>query len=78
MLYEVITEMTVELAKERHPEIVLIGSTAMGRELAPLVAARLATGLTAHCIDLTLDKNRTLQQHRITSYNVCYTKLLRK
>ena len=59
---EIYTEMTVELAKERHPEIVLIGSTAMGRELAPLVAARLATGLTAHCIDLTLDKNRILQQ----------------
>jgi electron transfer flavoprotein alpha subunit len=59
---EIYTEMIVELAKERHPQIVLIGSTSMGRELAPLLAARLETGLTAHCIDLTLDKNRILQQ----------------
>jgi electron transfer flavoprotein alpha subunit len=34
----------------------------MGRELAPLVAARLETGLTAHCIDLVLDENGILQQ----------------
>ncbi len=59
---EIYSEMIVALAKERCPEIVLIGSTSMGRELAPLVAARLKTGLTAHCIDLTLDKNRILQQ----------------
>jgi electron transfer flavoprotein alpha subunit len=59
---EIYTEMIVKLAKERRPEIVLIGSTSMGRELAPLVAARLQTGLTAHCIDLVLDKNRILQQ----------------
>ena len=59
---EIYTETIVTLAKERRPEIVLIGSTSMGRELAPLVAARLKTGLTAHCIDLTLDKNRILQQ----------------
>jgi electron transfer flavoprotein alpha subunit len=59
---EIYAAMIVKLAKERHPEIVLIGSTSMGRELAPLVAARLQTGLTAHCIDLVLDKNRILQQ----------------
>jgi electron transfer flavoprotein alpha subunit len=41
---------------------VLVGSTSMGRELAPLVAARLHTGLTAHCINLTLDKDRILRQ----------------
>jgi electron transfer flavoprotein alpha subunit len=39
----------------------LIGSTFMGRELAPLVAARLQTGLTAHCIDLVLDENKILE-----------------
>jgi electron transfer flavoprotein alpha subunit len=60
---EIYTEMIVQLAGQRQPEIVLFGSTSMGRELAPLVAARLKTGLTAHCIDLTLDKNRILQQH---------------
>jgi electron transfer flavoprotein alpha subunit len=64
---EVYTEIIVELAKERQPEIMLIGSTSMGRELAPLVAARLETGLTAHCIDLVLDENRILEQ-RVPAY----------
>jgi electron transfer flavoprotein alpha subunit len=61
------TEIIVNLAEEHQPEILLIGSTAMGRELAPLVAARLKTGLTAHCIDLVLDENRNLEQ-RIPAY----------
>ena len=58
---EAYTEMTVRLAKEQQPEIVLIGSTSVGRELAPLVAARLETGLTAHCIDLALN-GKVLEQ----------------
>ena len=61
------TEIMVNLADAHHPEILLIGSTAMGRELAPLVAARLKTGLTAHCIDLVLDEDRNLEQ-RIPAY----------
>ncbi|MFC2046616.1 electron transfer flavoprotein subunit alpha/FixB family protein [Chloroflexota bacterium] len=64
---ELYTEMIVRLAQERSPEILLLGSTFMGRELAPLVAARLETGLTAHCIDLVLDDNRILEQ-RIPAY----------
>ncbi len=64
---EIYTEIIVKLAQERQPEIVLIGSTDVGRELAPLVAARLETGLTAHCIDLTLAENGILQQ-RIPAY----------
>ncbi|MDM8524163.1 electron transfer flavoprotein subunit alpha/FixB family protein [Desulfococcaceae bacterium HSG8] len=59
---ELFTEMIVKLAGDRRPEIMLIGSTFMGRELAPLVAARLDTGLTAHCIDLVLDKDKILEQ----------------
>jgi len=35
--------------------------------LAPLVAARLQTGLTAHCIDLVLDDNQILEQ-RVPAY----------
>jgi electron transfer flavoprotein alpha subunit len=64
---ELYTEIVVKLAAEHCPEIILIGSTDMGRELAPLVAARLETGLTAHCIDLVLDKDRILEQ-RIPAY----------
>ena len=59
---ELYTEIVVNLAKAHQPEIILIGSTNMGRELAPLVAARLKTGLTAHCIDLVLDQELILEQ----------------
>jgi electron transfer flavoprotein alpha subunit len=60
-------DMIVKLAQERQPDIVLVGSTPMGKELAPLVAARLETGLTAHCIDLVLDENKILEQ-RVPAY----------
>ena len=64
---ELYSEMVAGCAKTRKPEIILIGSTAMGRELAPLVAAGLKTGLTAHCIDLVLDRNNILEA-RIPAY----------
>lgn len=64
---EFYVEIIVKLVEERQPEILLIGSTSMGRELAPLIAARLDTGLTAHCIDLVLDENQILEQ-RIPAY----------
>jgi electron transfer flavoprotein alpha subunit len=57
------TEIIVNLAKEHRPQILLLGSTPEGRELAPLVAARLETGLTAHCIDLVLNQEGILEQH---------------
>ena len=60
-------DIIVNLAREHRPEIILIGSTDMGRELAPLVAGQLKTGLTAHCIDLVLDKDLILEQ-RIPAY----------
>jgi len=44
------------------PDIVLIGATAMGSELAPTVAAKVKTGLAAHCIDLKLNQNREFIQ----------------
>jgi len=47
------------------PEIVLIGGTTVGMDIAPRVAASLNTGLTAHCVDLYiehLDGNRQLIQ----------------
>jgi electron transfer flavoprotein alpha subunit len=58
----VYTDTIVKLARVQKPEIILLGSTSMGRELAPLVAAELKTGLSAHCIDLGIDKNGVLEQ----------------
>ena len=39
---------------EYKPEIVLVGATAIGRDLGPRVSARVATGLTADCTVLEL------------------------
>jgi electron transfer flavoprotein alpha subunit len=64
---DLFTEIIVSLAQQRAPDILLIGSTCMGRELAPLVAANLRTGLTAHCTDLLIDENGILEQ-RIPAY----------
>lgn len=50
------------LARQQAPEIILIGSTFMGREIAPLIAARLGTGLAAHCTGLRLDADKNLEQ----------------
>ena len=44
------------------PDILLFGATSMGTELAPRLAARLNTGLSAHCIDLKLDADGRLLQ----------------
>ena len=39
---------------EFKPEIVLVGATAIGRDLGPTVSARVATGLTADCTVLEI------------------------
>jgi electron transfer flavoprotein alpha subunit len=49
---EAYARLLAGVIKEHEPQIVLIGATEIGKELAPKVAARLRTGLTAHCIDL--------------------------
>ncbi|HPQ43251.1 MAG TPA: electron transfer flavoprotein subunit alpha/FixB family protein [Syntrophales bacterium] len=56
------THVIESLIREHNPDIVLMGATAMGVELAPRVAARIRTGLSAHCIDLRLDENGNLLQ----------------
>jgi len=50
------TMAMTEVLKDTDPEIVLIGATAIGRDLAPRVAARVATGLTADCTSLEIDQ----------------------
>ena len=57
------SEIIVRLAEGAQPEIILMGSTPVGRELPALVAARLKTGLTAHCIDLAHNEALVMEQH---------------
>lgn len=45
-----------DLIKDSGPEVVLFGATAVGDDLAPCVAAKVGTGLTAHCIDLRVEE----------------------
>ncbi len=45
-----------KLIQSYQPEIVLWGATSLGRETAARVAAKLGTGLIAHCIDLYIEE----------------------
>lgn len=46
------------------PSVVLVGATALGRSLAPRIATRFHTGLTADCTKLELRENTDLVQIR--------------
>jgi electron transfer flavoprotein alpha subunit len=47
-----------------NPGVVLLGSTAIGRDLAPRVAARLGLGLTGDCVDLEVNDQGQLLQYK--------------
>lgn len=51
-----------KLAKERKPDIILIGATDFGREFAPRLAKRLKTGLSADCVGLDITPDGLLVQ----------------
>ena len=64
-LEEPYTQVIVDLIRNQNPNIVLMGATAIGRSLAPKIAARLGTGLTADCTGLDVDvAERNLMQTR--------------
>jgi electron transfer flavoprotein alpha subunit len=50
------------LASDFQPETILVGATSFGKELAPRVAKRLRTGLTADCIRLEMNADSLLLQ----------------
>jgi len=53
------------LVKEHKPEILLIGSTRRGREIAARLATRLETGCVPDCTQLSLDEKGRLVTERI-------------
>ncbi|WP_144744285.1 electron transfer flavoprotein subunit alpha [Enorma burkinafasonensis] len=59
---EVLASLLVALARDRRPEVVLFGATALGREVAPRAAVQLASGLTADCTALSIDPVTDLLQ----------------
>ena len=52
------------LINEIKPSVILVGATTVGRSLAPRVAARFRTGLTADCTILDIKENTDLVQIR--------------
>ncbi len=59
---EAYCHLMVLLAKQFCPETVLVGATRFGQEMAPRVAKKLKTGLTADCIDLDINEKKDLVQ----------------
>jgi len=59
---DVYTALMTKAIQTHQPGVVLLGSTATGRDVAPRVAARLNLGLTGDCVDLDVnDKGQLLQ-----------------
>jgi electron transfer flavoprotein alpha subunit len=52
------THVMAEIIRQKKPEVVLFGATAIGRDLAPRVSARIHTGLTADCTKLEIDPEK--------------------
>jgi len=51
-----------KLNEQAMPEVLLLGHTSMGRDLAPALAFRLETGVTLDCVELSIDPDTKLLQ----------------
>ena len=63
---EYYSKLMVKLVNEIKPEILLIGATNIGRDLAPRVSGALHTGLTADCTNLDINEKGQLAATRPT------------
>ena len=63
-LVEPYTSVFADFIDNVKPSSILVGATAVGRSLAPRVAARMRTGLTADCTKLEIKENSDLVQIR--------------
>lgn len=60
------TDLLAGLAQQHRPEILLVGATRRGKELAPRLATRLGTGCTTDCVSLKVDgDSRSLEVQRV-------------
>jgi electron transfer flavoprotein alpha subunit len=60
------TRAVTDLVNTYKPEILLLGATVLGRDLAGSVATTILTGLTADCTELAIDDERSLAATRPT------------
>lgn len=60
------SKIALKIIKDMEPEIVLIGATTQGRDLAPVISSTLNTGLTADCTALDINEKGQLASTRPT------------
>lgn len=63
---DIYSRLFIDLVKEIEPQIVLIGATKQGRDIAPRVSSALKTGLTADCTELDINEKGQLAATRPT------------
>lgn len=63
---ELYSKTALDIIKEINPDIILIGATTQGRDLAPRISSALHTGLTADCIELDINEKSQLAATRPT------------
>lgn len=60
------SKIAIDLIKDIKPQIVLIGATTQGRDIAPRISSSLNTGLTADCTSLDINEKGMLAATRPT------------
>ena len=63
---DIYSKAILELINEINPSIMLFGATTQGRDLAPVIASTLNTGLTADCTKLDINEKGQLAATRPT------------
>lgn len=63
-LTEPYAQAITQISEKYSPNIILFGATTIGRDLAPRLSARMATGLTADCTSLEISETRNLMMTR--------------
>jgi electron transfer flavoprotein alpha subunit len=56
--------LLTDVISAQRPGLVILPATVFGRDVAPRVAARLGLGLTGECIDLSIDAEGRVLQHK--------------
>ncbi len=58
--HNIALQMMEKTIREEQPQLVLIGATALGEEIAPALGVRLQTGVAAHCVDIKVNEEERL------------------
>ncbi|MFX1277794.1 MAG: electron transfer flavoprotein subunit alpha/FixB family protein [Promethearchaeota archaeon] len=68
-LTETYSLILLDLIEQYHPNIILFPATKIGKDLAPRLAAKLETGLSADCIDLDIQQGNLIQTRSVYGGN---------